>query len=214
MRGRNELLDISFRYNVIVVRTPNCSLTCHKHNCPLSLNFKYTLKKLFRRRSFCFVCFGYTGTYMQTYIQFNSSPCKGNKPKGFVKIDTVSLSMRVNCLNFVLRAVVFSLCLGLTIWQSYICLQKYLQFHQITEVKFVKSIEISFPAFIVCPSYPVAYNGNMLKQFGIGSSNEYRKGKWKGNSSLNEKDIFNEVTYEIEDIFEKMVIRFGDRQPN
>ena len=91
--------------------------------------------------------------------------------------------MRVNSLNFVLRTLVFFLCLGLTIWQSYVCLQKYLQFHQITEVKFAKSTEKYFAAFIVCPAYPVAYNGNMLKQFGIGNSNDYMKGNWKGNSS-------------------------------
>ena len=118
--------------------------------------------------------------------------------------------MRVNSLNFVLRTLVFSLCLGLTIWQSYVCLQKYLQFHQITEVKFTKSTDKYFPAFIVCPAYPVAYNGNMLKQFGIGSRNDYMKGNWKGNSSLNEK----KVTHNIEDIFEKIIIKFDDRQPN
>ena len=124
--------------------------------------------------------------------------------------------MKVNSLSFVFKALVFSICLGLIIWQSYACLQKYLQFHLNTDVKFVKNTEINFPVFIVCPAYPVAYKGNMLNKFGIGSSDDYRKGNWKGNgnSSLNEKEIFDEVTHDIEDIFERIVIRFDDMQPN
>ena len=91
---------------------------------------------------------------------------------------------------------------------------KYLQYLQNTEVTFEKSTELPFPVFIVCPAYPVAYNITKLRHHGIQSREEYRRGKWANNSNANEREIFKQVTHEIEDVLENILIRFANRQPN
>ena len=77
-----------------------------------------------------------------------------------------------------LRYFLFVSCLSVLSWQSYVCLQKYLQFLQNTEVTFEKSTELPFPVLIVCPAYLVAYNTTKLRYFGIQSREEYRRGEW------------------------------------
>ena len=113
-----------------------------------------------------------------------------------------------------LRYFLFVSCLSALAWESYVCLQKYLQFLQNTEVTFEKSTELPFPVLIVCPAYLVAYNTTKLRYFGIQSREEYRSGEWGQNSTIDQRDIFKQVTHEVDDIIENIVIRFTNTQPN
>ena len=113
-----------------------------------------------------------------------------------------------------LKYLIFLSCLSVLFWQSYVCLIKYLQYLQNTEVTFEKSTELPFPVLIVCPAYSVGYNITKLRYYGIHSREEYRGGKWTNNFIVNEREIFKQVTYEIDDILENILIRFSNRQPN
>ena len=112
------------------------------------------------------------------------------------------------CLKYLLS------CLSVLSWQSYVCLLKYLQYLQNTEVTFEKSTELPFPVFIVCPAYSVAYNNTKLRYYGIQSREQYRGGEWANDSTANEREIFKQVTHEVDDILENILIRFANRQPN
>ena len=103
-----------------------------------------------------------------------------------------------------------SLSLGLIIWQTQVCLQRYLSFHLNTEVTFEKSSENTFPAFTVCPAYHVAYNISQLKKFGITSREQYKALEWGNrlNSTFNEHETFKKVTHDIQDIIKSIEIRF------
>ena len=92
---------------------------------------------------------------------------------------------------------------------SYKIIFRYLSFDTSVTIKeHVKhklspSEEIPFVDLVICPSFHVAYNDTALEYYGI-SKNEYRrKGKWKPTKNTNGTDlrnVFNEVSYDVEDI--------------
>ena len=112
------------------------------------------------------------------------------------------------------KTVVFSVCVCLIIWQSYVCLERYLQFNLNTAVEFEKSSAVIFPVFTVCPAYPVAYNNTKLYNFGIAGRNRYRQGIWGHEHAVDEHEIFKHVTHDIEDIIKTVEMRFSNREPN
>ena len=57
-----------------------------------------------------------------------------------------------------IRAIVFCIGFSLTIWRSYDCIDKYLQFNPVTKVDMVNSENTLAPALILCPEYYSAYN--------------------------------------------------------
>ena len=103
-----------------------------------------------------------------------------------------------------IKASVFCIGLCLTIWRSYDCIDKYLQFNSITKVDMVNSEDTLAPALIICPEYHSAYNKSRLLEFGKTDPQEYKDGAWRGNSTIDEKDFFNIITYGLEDIIEKL----------
>ena len=81
----------------------------------------------------------------------------------------------------------------------------------------------------VCPKYFNAYREEELRRHGIESVEvnmvylvnnsinifqEYRKGNFKGNSSWNEREIFENVTFSIGEMIENITIRFPMESSN
>ena len=106
-----------------------------------------------------------------------------------------------------LKACVFCVGLCLTIWRGYDCTAKYLQFNRSTTVDMVNSKDTLAPALILCPEFYSAYNQIKLNELGIANAEEYKNGTWKGNSSMDEKIVYNSVTYGLEDLIEKLEIQ-------
>ena len=106
------------------------------------------------------------------------------------------------------KVMLFCIGLLLTSWRSWNCIEKYLEFSKSTRLKMVSSQDTLKPALTLCPSYSYAYNERNLNNFGISSRKDYRYGNWRGNSSLDPKEIFLNVTYNIEDFIDLIAFRF------
>ena len=84
------------------------------------------------------------------------------------------------------------------------------------------------PSMTVCPKYDSAYKEEELARHGIGSlevsqqsnisyyisTKEYRGGNFKGNSTKNEREIFEDVTFSFDDIVKNVTIRFPMKRKN
>ena len=81
----------------------------------------------------------------------------------------------------------------------------------------------------VCPKYESAYKKEELARHGIGGLEvsqhvieylnmsqfqEYRGGNFKGNSTKNEREIFEDVTFSFDDIVKNVTIRFPMKRKN
>ena len=60
---------------------------------------------------------------------------------------------------------------------------------------------------VVCPAFSYGYNRAYLNSINI-SRSEYTGGAWRGNSSLDEKTVFMNATYNIQDIIHTTNIKF------
>merc|ERR1712090_73041 len=104
-----------------------------------------------------------------------------------------------------------------------------------------KSVQASLlPSMTVCPKYESAYKEEELARHGIKSIDvseriisqyismpgiylnsrnisqfqEYRRGDFKGNSTKDEREIFEDVTFSMDDIVENVTIRFPMKRKN
>ena len=66
--------------------------------------------------------------------------------------------MRIQITYERITQILFCLGLGLTIWRSYECLQKYLYYNVSTKVSMAKSNETLAPSIVICPTFDSAYN--------------------------------------------------------
>ena len=66
--------------------------------------------------------------------------------------------MRIQATYEWITQILFCLGLGLTIWRSYECLQKYLYRNVSTKLSMVKSNETFAPSVVICPTFDSAYN--------------------------------------------------------
>ena len=112
------------------------------------------------------------------------------------------------------RIILFLVGFCLTLWQSYVCLQKYLRHPLGNEVLFVSSADVENPAYILCPAYSVAFNLTAISELGIGSVQDYKNGDWRGNHTQDERKNFAAITYDIEDVLDTLDIRFNGRSPD
>ena len=109
-----------------------------------------------------------------------------------------------------IKVSVFCIGLCLTIWMSYACIDKYLQFNPITKVDMVNSKDTLAPALVLCPDYHSAYNQTRLLEFGISDDQEYKNGgAWKGNTAMDEKRVYNLITYDLQNLIEKLEIKLS-----
>ena len=79
----------------------------------------------------------------------------------------------------------------------------------IVRVKPTSDPDITFVAFTVCPAYHIAYKKETLKKYNI-TVDDYRYGSvWYPTEDIppkNGREFFHEVTYEIHEVIEKIVI--------
>ena len=106
------------------------------------------------------------------------------------------------------KAILFAIGLSLTIWRSHECLQKYSNSNLSTKVNMFNSFETVLPVIVICPSYMESYNSTNLNNIGIDNAEEYRNGKWYGNSDLDGTAILKYVTHEFSDLLKKIKILF------
>ena len=71
-----------------------------------------------------------------------------------------------------------------------------------------RSYETFSPSLTICPAYAEAYNKTNLNKFGIGKANDYRKGDWHGNSTLDGRTIFKSVAHNFSDLVETLTVNF------
>ena len=115
---------------------------------------------------------------------------------------------------FHVKRVLFCIGVGLTLWRSYECFEKYLYSNLSTKVSMLKSSETFMPSLVICPSYFSAYNQRYtfvkhllfnqyfrnLELIGIQKPWDYRLGEWFGNSSSSGYQIFRDVTHNLSDL--------------
>lgn len=107
-----------------------------------------------------------------------------------------------------IRVLLFSIGLSLTLWRGYECLQKYFQANLSVQINMVDSHQTFVPSLTICPEYSRAYSETNLNKIGIGKANDYRKGEWYGNSTLDGSRIFQYVTHNFSDLVQSFSIRF------
>ena len=118
------------------------------------------------------------------------------------------------------KVLVYTLGLGFSLWQTAVCLQKYLQFVRTTQVSMKKSTNTYLPAMgmstmpmfsgfffylfilVVCPSFGVGFNISFLESLNNTDEN-FKKGMWIGNYSLDPLDseikmIYKNTTLDVE----------------
>ena len=122
-----------------------------------------------------------------------------------------------------IRCLVYILGLGFSLWQTAVCLEKYLQFVRSTQVSMKKSTNTYLPALgiyvviisglcsynttyffvpVVCPSFGFGFNTQFLESLN-NSDEDYKKGSWIGNYSLDPLDseikmIYKNATLDVE----------------
>ena len=101
-----------------------------------------------------------------------------------------------------LKAAIFCLCLSLTLWRSHDCIERYLEFRRSTVVKMMPLQATIMPALVLCPSFKFAYSEERLRRLGIPDSTAYRKGNFKGKSAGTEKEIFENVSFSIDQLLD------------
>jgi hypothetical protein len=105
-----------------------------------------------------------------------------------------------------INILIILIALTLTTWRGHDCLERYLQFHRGTVVKMLDMDKTIMPALTICPSYGEGYKKDKLNQFGISGFRDYRNGNIKGNSSMDERSIYAEVTHSVSTLFDEMKI--------
>ena len=74
--------------------------------------------------------------------------------------------------------------------------------------------DTTMPVLTVCPSYQSSYKTDKLISLGISDANSYRGGDFKGNSTKNEKEIFEEVSFSFAEVIDSVEIVFPMNQNN
>ena len=72
----------------------------------------------------------------------------------------------------------------------------------------VPILETTMPILVICPSYHAAYKEDKIKSFGIRSKRAYKRGDIKGNSSMDAREVFEEITHDKEELIESMDVGF------
>ena len=78
----------------------------------------------------------------------------------------------------------------------------------------VDNIDMPFLEFTICPTYQSAYNDNTLEKYGMEKHNYRREGKYSptfNNEGFDLREIFNSITYNVEEIMLYMEISTLDR---
>jgi hypothetical protein len=112
------------------------------------------------------------------------------------------------------KIVLFLTALSLTIWRGYGCIERYLEFRRTTVVKMSPKEETLMPALTVCPAYELAYREGQLLNWGIPGIKDYRKGNFRGSSSIDERDIYENVTYSFYQLVEEIKIGYPADENN
>lgn len=106
------------------------------------------------------------------------------------------------------RALVFLVALGLMAWRAHDCLAKFLEFPVTSVVRMVPMQQTTMPVLVICPAYNAAYKEDKIKQLGITSSEAYKEGDIQGNSSKDERSVFEDITYGKAELIDTMDVRF------
>ena len=107
------------------------------------------------------------------------------------------------------QVLLFLIGLFLTLWRSFECINKYLEFSRSSHIEMTDQEDTLMPALTICPDYFIAYNQEKLGKIGIGSFNAYKKGTWRGNSSDDAKTIFKTVTQDFDALIHYISFRFS-----
>ena len=123
------------------------------------------------------------------------------------------------CGFYQIRIVVYLLGLGFSLWQTAVCLEKYFQYVRSTQVSMKKSTNTYLPALgiichcpliylfffllVVCPSFGFGFNKQFLESLN-NTENDFKKGSWIGNYSLDPLDsevemIYRNATLDVEE---------------
>ena len=72
----------------------------------------------------------------------------------------------------------------------------------------LSSFKTILPAIIICPGYHSAFRDDILNKHGIRDRFDYKKSDLYGNDSLvNERDLFNLITHNRDDIVKTMKVK-------
>ena len=78
----------------------------------------------------------------------------------------------------------------------------------------VGNIDMPFLELTICPTYQSAYNDTRLEEYGMEKGKYRREGKYfptYNNDGLDLREVFNSITYDVEEILVKMKISTLDR---
>ena len=126
---------------------------------------------------------------------------------------------KLNLLKVLTKYIFISVLTSFLTWRITICIQKFLDSPTYTTSRFEKQENTTFPAITICPAETLGYKKDKLKYHGIDSHTNYGRGRsscssknitWSSNNTAttSEEDLFNEVTYQFEELVEKISIGY------
>ena len=109
-----------------------------------------------------------------------------------------------------LRVLVFMVALALMVWRSSHCIMRFLEYRRTSEVKMLGMEDTLMPTMTVCPAYRAAYKKEKLISYGIANQTTYKQGDFTGNSSKGGREIFNDVTFTLDEVIKNLLVMFAE----